>query len=80
MNEMRGRGAITDRFVADSLWILLVLASAELVLEPANFSPACARVSVANEGPTRSTGVRASPPVVRLSQQLSSADSSALKR
>ncbi len=30
---------IAHLFVADSLWILLVLASAELVLEPANFSP-----------------------------------------
>jgi hypothetical protein len=44
---------IAHLFVADSLWILLVLASSELVLEPANFSPACARVSVAKEGPTR---------------------------
>jgi hypothetical protein len=44
---------IAHLFVADSLWMVLVLASAELVLEPANFSPACARVSVAKEGPTR---------------------------
>ena len=44
---------IAHLFVADLLWILLVLASAELVLELANFSPAGARVSVAKEGPTR---------------------------
>jgi hypothetical protein len=44
---------IAHLFVADSLWILLVLASAELVLEPATLSPVCARVSVAKEGPAR---------------------------
>jgi len=44
---------IAHLYVADSLWILLVLVSAELVLEPANFNPACDRVSVAKEGPTR---------------------------
>jgi heme A synthase len=44
---------IAHYFVADLLWILLVLASAELVLEPANFRPVRARVSVPKEGPTR---------------------------
>jgi cytochrome c biogenesis protein CcdA len=44
---------IAHLFVADSLSILPVLASAELVLEPTHFSPACARVIVAKKGPTR---------------------------
>jgi hypothetical protein len=44
---------IAHLFVADSLWILLVLVSAELVLEPANLYPACDRVSIAKQGPTR---------------------------
>jgi len=37
-------------FFADALWILLVLASADLVLEPAVTCPACALASVVMEG------------------------------
>jgi heme a synthase len=41
---------ISHLFVADALWILLVLASADLVLEPAVTCPACALVRVVKEG------------------------------
>ena len=41
---------ITHLFVADALWILLVLASADLVLEPAVTCPAYALASVLKEG------------------------------
>jgi cytochrome c oxidase assembly protein subunit 15 len=41
---------IVHLFVADALWILLVLASADLVLEPAVTCPACAPASVVKEG------------------------------
>ncbi len=44
---------IAHLFVADALWILLVLASADLVLEPAVTCPACALASVVKEGPKR---------------------------
>jgi heme A synthase len=37
---------IAHLFVADALWISLVLASADLVLEPAITCPACALASV----------------------------------
>jgi cytochrome c oxidase assembly protein subunit 15 len=40
-------------FVADALWILLVLASADLVLEPALTCPACALASVVEKGRKR---------------------------
>jgi heme a synthase len=41
---------IAHLFVADALWILLVLASADLVLEPPVTCSACALASVAKEG------------------------------
>jgi cytochrome c oxidase assembly protein subunit 15 len=41
---------IAHLFVADALWILLVLASADLVLKPGGSCPACALASVAKEG------------------------------
>jgi len=41
---------IAHLLVADALWILLVLASADLVFEPAVTCPACALASVAKEG------------------------------
>jgi cytochrome c oxidase assembly protein subunit 15 len=44
---------IAHLFVADALWILLVLASADLVLEPAVTCPACALASVVKEGRKR---------------------------
>src|SRR6267142_1037967 len=44
---------IAHLFVADALWILLVLASADLVLEPAVTCPACALAGVVKEGQTR---------------------------
>ena len=44
---------IAHLFVADALWILLVLASADLVLEPAVPCPAGARASVLKEGRNR---------------------------
>ena len=44
---------IAHLFVADALWILLVLASADLVLEPAVTCPAGALASVLKEGRKR---------------------------
>jgi len=44
---------IAHLFVADALWILLVLASADLVLEPAVTSPTCALESIVKEGRKR---------------------------
>jgi len=44
---------IAHLFVADALWIFLVLASADLVLEPALTRPACALASVVKEGGKR---------------------------
>jgi heme a synthase len=44
---------IAHLFVADALWILLVLASADLVLEPGATRPACALASVVKEGRKR---------------------------
>ncbi len=44
---------IAHLFVADALWILLVLASADLVLEPAVTCPACALASVVMKGRKR---------------------------
>ena len=44
---------IAHLFVADALWILLVLASADLVLEPAFTCPACALASFVKEGRKR---------------------------
>lgn len=44
---------IAHLFVADALWILLVLASADLVLEPVVTCPACALASVVKEGRKR---------------------------
>ena len=44
---------IVHLVVADTLWILLVLASADLVLEPAVSCPACALASVIKEGRKR---------------------------
>jgi len=44
---------IAHLFVADALWILLVLASADLVLGHAVSCPACALASVIKEGRTR---------------------------
>ena len=44
---------IAHLFVADLLWVLLVLASADLVLEPAVTCPACALASVVQEGGKR---------------------------
>jgi heme a synthase len=41
---------IVHLLVADALWILLVLASADLVLEPAVTCPACPLASVVKEG------------------------------
>ena len=41
---------IAHLFVADALWILLVLASADLVLEPAVTCPAYVLASVVKEG------------------------------
>jgi heme a synthase len=41
---------IAHLFVADALWILLALASADLVLAPAVAYPACALASVVKEG------------------------------
>jgi cytochrome c oxidase assembly protein subunit 15 len=41
---------IAHLFVADVLWILLVLASADLVLGPTDPSPDCAQASVVKEG------------------------------
>jgi hypothetical protein len=41
---------IAHLLVADALWILLVLASTNLVLEPAVTRPACALASVVKEG------------------------------
>jgi heme a synthase len=41
---------IAHLFVADALWILLVLASADLVLKPGVTCPPCAQASVAKEG------------------------------
>jgi heme A synthase len=44
---------IAHLFVADALWILLVLASADLVLEPALTRPASALAGVVKEGGKR---------------------------
>ena len=44
---------IAHLFVADALWILLVLASADLVLEPSVTCPVCALASVVKEGRKR---------------------------
>jgi cytochrome c oxidase assembly protein subunit 15 len=44
---------IAHLLVADALWILLVLASADLVLEPAVTCPGCAVASVVKEGRKR---------------------------
>jgi cytochrome c oxidase assembly protein subunit 15 len=44
---------IAHLFVADALWILLVLASADLVLEPAVTSLPCALASAAKEAPKK---------------------------
>jgi cytochrome c oxidase assembly protein subunit 15 len=44
---------IAHLFVADALWILLVLTSANLVLEPAITFPVCALASVVVEGRQR---------------------------
>src|SRR5437588_805256 len=41
---------IAHLFAADALWILLVLASADLVLKPGDACPPCAQASVAKEG------------------------------
>ena len=43
---------IAHLFVADALWVLLVLRSADLVLEPAVTRPASAPASLAKEGLT----------------------------
>jgi cytochrome c oxidase assembly protein subunit 15 len=44
---------IAHLFVADALWISLVLASADLVLEPAVTRPACALASIVKKGRKR---------------------------
>ena len=44
---------IAHLFVADALWILLVLASADLVLKPGVTCPPCVRASVVKEGRKR---------------------------